>query len=206
MAYQTGMRSREILGLTLDRVDLKASLIRLRPEDIKTEEARLIPLSPELTHLLKDLYKVRYLHEDHVFLLKGQSVNSIKTVLMWACKRAKITGFRFHDFRHTAVTNMRRAGIENLTIMRITRHKTLEVFKRYNCFLEADLKDAASRCYTYLTLAHSSQNSELSKSLINHIAPVAQWIEHLTTDQEVTGSTPVGRASIIKLFQCVLLK
>ena len=25
------------------------------------------------------------------------------------------------------------------------------------------------------------------------IAPVAQWIEHLTTDQEVTGSTPVGR-------------
>ena len=25
-------------------------------------------------------------------------------------------------------------------------------------------------------------------------APVAQWIEHLTTDQEVTGSTPVGRA------------
>ncbi len=24
-------------------------------------------------------------------------------------------------------------------------------------------------------------------------APVAQWIEHLTTDQEVTGSTPVGR-------------
>ncbi len=26
------------------------------------------------------------------------------------------------------------------------------------------------------------------------VAPVAQWIEHLTTDQEVTGSTPVGRA------------
>lgn len=27
------------------------------------------------------------------------------------------------------------------------------------------------------------------------VAPVAQWIEHLTTDQEVTGSTPVGRAN-----------
>ena len=24
-------------------------------------------------------------------------------------------------------------------------------------------------------------------------APVAQWIEHLTTDQKVTGSSPVGR-------------
>jgi hypothetical protein len=32
-------------------------------------------------------------------------------------------------------------------------------------------------------------------SLIENIviAPVAQWIEHLTTDQEVAGSTPAGR-------------
>jgi hypothetical protein len=40
---------------------------------------------------------------------------------------------------------MRRAGIDHLKIMRITGHKTLEVFKRYNSFLEGDLKDAAHR-------------------------------------------------------------
>jgi integrase len=110
---------------------------------------------------------VRYLHEDHVFLVRERSVNSIKTAFNAACRRAKIEGFRFHDFRHTAVTNMRRAGIDHLTIMRITGHKTLEVFKRYNSFLEADLKEAASRFNTYLTLAHSSQNTDSPKSLIN---------------------------------------
>jgi hypothetical protein len=28
-------------------------------------------------------------------------------------------------------------------------------------------------------------------------APVAQWIEHLTTDQKVGGSSPSGRAKIM---------
>ena len=67
------MRSGELLGLTWDRVGMKTGLIRLRPEDTKTEDARLVPLTTELTHLLRDLYKLRYLlNEDHVFLLKGQ--------------------------------------------------------------------------------------------------------------------------------------
>ena len=117
-----------------------------------TYNARLVPLTADLTTLLKDLYKVHYLQEPHVFLVNGKSVHSIKTAFKAACRRAKLQGFRFHDFRHTAVTNMRRAGIDHLTIMRITGHKTLEVFKRYNSFLEGDLKNAAHRFNTYLTL------------------------------------------------------
>lgn len=35
-----------------------------------------------------------------------------------------------------------------------------------------------------------------AKLISTFFAPVAQWIEHLTTDQEVTGSTPVGRTNI----------
>jgi hypothetical protein len=61
---------------------------------------------------------------------------------------------------------MRRAGIDHLTIMRITGHKTLEVFKRYNSFLENDLKDAAHRFNTYITLAHRGQNLESQNSAI----------------------------------------
>ncbi|HBP86124.1 MAG TPA: hypothetical protein DD706_00330 [Nitrospiraceae bacterium] len=168
MAYQTGMRLGEILHLTWNYVDFKANVIRLRAEDTKTNEGRLVPLTAELTTMLKDLYKVRYLGEEHVFLVKGHSVNSIKTAFNGACDRANIRGFHFHDFRHTAVTNMRRAGIDHLTIMKITGHKTLDVFKRYNSFLEGDLREAASRFNTYLTLAHSATLDDSPKSLINN--------------------------------------
>ena len=166
MAYQTGTRTGKILNLIWNRVDLKAGLVRLKAEDTKTDDARLVPLTTDLTTLLKDLYKVCYLQEPHVFLVNGKSVHSIKTALKTSCRRTKIQGFRFHDFRHTAVTNMRRAGIDHLTIMRITGHKTLEVLKRYNSFLEGDLKDAAYRFNTYLTLARQGEKSETHKSAI----------------------------------------
>ncbi len=167
LAYQTGMRLGEILRLTWDRVIKDFSLISLRAEDTKTEEARLIPLTSTMGQLLKELNKLRYLNQAQVFLVKGRSVNSIKTAFNAACRRAKIEDFHFHDFRHTAITNMRRAGIDHLTIMKISGHKTMEVFKRYNSFHESDLREAASRFNTYLTLAHSSQKSDSPKSLIN---------------------------------------
>ena len=100
MAYQTGMRSGEILNLTWDRVDLKAGLIQHKAEDTKTDDTSLIPLRADLTVLLRDLYKVRYLREPHVFLVGGQSVQSIKTAFNAACRRAGTKGFHFHDFRH----------------------------------------------------------------------------------------------------------
>ncbi len=37
-------------------------------------------------------------------------------------------------------------------------------------------------------------------------APVAQWIEHLTTNQGAAGSTPAGRATfLIQRFLCSIL-
>jgi len=78
-AYQTGIRLGEILQLTWDRVDSKEGFIQLRGVDTKTDEARIIPLTPELTGLLTNLYKVRYLQDDPVILARGQSVSSIQT-------------------------------------------------------------------------------------------------------------------------------
>lgn len=77
-----------------------------------------------------------------------------------ARKQAGLTGFRFHDFRHTAVTTMRRAGVDPLTSMRITGHKTMVCFTRYNSFREADLSAAAAKSNTYLTLAHAKASEQ----------------------------------------------
>ena len=53
---------------------------------------------------------------------------------------------------------------------------------------EAKTVDALSSWCPVLNTEHS----ELSTVL--EVAPVAQWIEHQTTDLGVTGSSPVGRA------------
>jgi integrase len=163
VAYATGMRWGEIVNLTWDKVDLKGGFIRLKGKDTKSGEGRLIPLDvfPGLREMFKELHKTRALHEQHVFLHDGQPVRSLKGAFQAACKGAGVTNFRFHDLRHTAITNMRRAGIDPLTIMRISGHKTMVCFTRYNSFREADLRAAAFKSNTYLTLAHKKVAEQL---------------------------------------------
>ena len=79
--------------------------------------------------LLKNLYKVRYLDEDTVFLVQSRSIGFSKAAFDGAGSRATIEKFYFHDFRHTVVTNMKRAGIDHLRIMPIIGQKTMAVFK-----------------------------------------------------------------------------
>ena len=167
VAYVTGMRKGEILNLRWDRVDLKGGFIRLRPEDTKTREGRLIPLSlsVELEEIFRDLAKTRALHDPRVFLRDGKPILDVDGAFAAACREAKITNFRFHDFRHTAITNMRRAGIDQLTIMKLSGHKTMVCFTRYNSFREPDLKAAASKINTYLTLASQTASTVASDQL-----------------------------------------
>ena len=47
------MRQGEILDLTWGQVDLKEGFIKLDPEDCKTNEGRLVPLTRELVEMFK---------------------------------------------------------------------------------------------------------------------------------------------------------
>jgi len=59
---------------------------------------------------------------------------------------------------------MRRAGIDTLTIMQISGHKTMVCFTRYNSFREADLRVAAEKSNTYLTLAHAKAAEQVTEA------------------------------------------
>ena len=48
LAYHTGMRRGEIFSLTWGQIELKEGFIKLRAEDTKTNEGRLVPLKKEL--------------------------------------------------------------------------------------------------------------------------------------------------------------
>ena len=152
-AYHTGMRRGEILGLTWDRVDLKGGFIRLKEGDTKTGESRIIPIGRELRGVLQSLplaLDPQGNRVPYVFTRHGQRIKSVREVFTRACQEAQISNFVFHDLRHTATTNLRRAGVDALTAMKITGHKTMEVFKRYNTIDEQDLKAAQRQMDTYM--------------------------------------------------------
>jgi len=150
LAYYLGQRFGEITTLTWDRVDLQRGFITLRSMDTKTKKPRQIPMTPAVRFALSDLAKVRRLHTNHVFLYKGQPIKGIKTAFNTARKVAGVKDFRFHDLRHCAATNLRRAGVDTATAMKIVGHKSEKMWKRYNSIEEKDLLNAASRLNTYL--------------------------------------------------------
>jgi integrase len=138
LAYHTAMRRGEILNLTWGQLDLKEGFIKLAPEDTKTNEGRLVPLSLELIEMFKVM--PRGLPMTPVFIYHGHSLAEIKRSFATACKRAEIEDFTFHDLRHTAINNWRLQGHDYFRIMAASGHKTLNIFKRYNTVNKEELR------------------------------------------------------------------
>ena len=149
-AYLTGMRAGEIFNLTWDKVNLKQRAIRLEAADTKTSEPRVIYLNDEVLGILNEAGRVRGLGHNRVFTYKGRPIMGIRTAFLKACRRAGIENFRFHDLRHTFNTNMRKAGVDQSVIMKLTGHKTAAMFHRYNTVDTADAKEAYQKLEGFL--------------------------------------------------------
>jgi integrase len=89
-------------------------------------------------------------HVPYVFTGNSQRIKSIREIFSRVCRAAELTNVVFHDQRHTATTTLRRAGVDALTAMKITGHKTMAVFKRYNTIDEDDLTVAQRQVDTYM--------------------------------------------------------
>lgn len=149
--FYTGMRKGEILGLTWDKVDLENRFIRLEATDTKDREPRLVPIDDELYEILK--IQPKALHHNYVFTYKGNPIRTnFRRSLATACRKAGIPygrkvkgGFTFHDLRHMFNTYMRKAGVAESVIMKITGHSIREMFDRYNTIDADDAKEAMKR-------------------------------------------------------------
>jgi integrase len=140
IAYHTGMRYSEIVMLEWNRVDFKNRLIHLRGVDTKNGEPRKVPF------LSKEVDEVLVLRGGNPRRIHGRvfGVKSIRNAFERACRKLGIKDLRIHDFRHTAATNMRKAGIDTTTIMKICGWKSVQMFLRYNEVDDSDIQKASA--------------------------------------------------------------
>ncbi len=158
--YYAGMRKGEVINLTWDKVDMKSRIIALDAVDTKDREARRIPICDALNKILEKIPKAIHdeaIHKNRVFLFKGKPIKDIRTALRRACRDADIPygrgvkdGFVFHDTRHCFNTNMRKSGVPESVIMKITGHSTREMFLRYDTVDGADTRKAVDQMEGFL--------------------------------------------------------
>ncbi|OEU62625.1 MAG: hypothetical protein BBJ57_01650 [Desulfobacterales bacterium PC51MH44] len=157
VAYLTGMRRGEIIELGWDRVDLVEGYIDLTPDDTKTEEPRRIYFNS--IKILKNIFveaaKKRKPGQNFVFTKPdGNPVPKwyIQRLLKKACQSAGVDPYRLHDLRHTFNTNMTKAGVDQVTTMKLTGHKTYAMFLRYSHLDKEQGENAMDKLNGFLSL------------------------------------------------------
>ena len=114
--YALGPRRGELLRLEWSDVDMHRREFTLR--NTKNGETRTVPMTPDVYRIFTELWQERRLDTQRVFLYNDKPIRDMKTACDKACRRAGIRNLRLHDLRHTASTNLRRAGVDATTAMK----------------------------------------------------------------------------------------
>lgn len=125
-------------------------------------------MTPDAKRTLQGLARIRSLAIRHVFTYKGRPLQRMSRSFTTAPVGASITDFRFHDWRHGAFTNLRRAGVDMAMAMKIVGHKSEKMWKRYNAIEERDLTQAAQK---FTDTSKGTRQEHLAKVLLGtHLA------------------------------------
>ena len=175
VAYDLGPRRGELLRLEWADVDMKRKEFTLR--ETKNGESRIVPMTPEAYDAFRQCLRERRLDTPSVFLYKGRPIQCrVTTAFKAACRRAGIVygrrngGITAHDFRHSAATTLRRAGVDTMTAMKIIGHKSEKMHRRYNQISPADLHQAVVKLVTYQSDQSSGADTVLTPGKLHHEA------------------------------------
>ena len=154
VAYSFGFRSGELLSMRVRQIDLLARTIRLEVGSTKNDEGRITPMTDEVFELLAACVSGKqpddFVFTREVFTRKDgrrvqRRVQSFRKRWKKVCLEAGVPDLIFHDLRRSGVRNLRRLGVQESVVMKISGHKTRSVFERYNIIDEADLTEAARK-------------------------------------------------------------
>jgi integrase len=122
LAVETGMRRSELLGMQWADVDLEGRTVFLR--NTKNGDPRTVPLSPRAIEIIGGTPRTG----DNVFAM---TPNALRLAWERLRRRAGVSGLRFHDLRHEAVSRFFEKGLNMPEVASISGHRDLRMLLRY---------------------------------------------------------------------------
>jgi integrase len=127
-AIATGLRWANVAGLTWERVSLSRKLAWVPASTAKAGKTISIPLSAAAIRALQAVSGER---KGFAFTYNGARIGSPKTAWNKATARAGLTGFRWHDLRHTWASWHAMAGTPLDVLQKLGGWETREMVDRY---------------------------------------------------------------------------
>lgn len=151
IAYHVGLRKGALLRIKWSQVDLKANTIWMegRKSNRKPEPVA-VPIYGDMAKFIEMQPRT----SEYLFARGSTPIRDFRESWDLACQRAGVPDLLFHDLRRTAVRNLRRAGVPETVIMKITGHRTRSVFERYNITDETDTQEAGRKAEVFLAREH----------------------------------------------------
>jgi len=126
IALRTALRAGEVLGLTVDDIDLERRVVTLGKHKTMryTGQLRHVPVFPRAAELLRVLVDhARRTGRRELFTLTNSSRDAL---FRKACKQMHISKMTFHDSRGEALTLLARK-VDVMTLARISGHKNINL-------------------------------------------------------------------------------
>jgi integrase len=145
--YETGCRTGAMAKVVWPWVNLADQEISLPPGVVKNRKPLIVPLADELTAMLKKKFR----GHGAVFTTKNFRRAWIKACVKCGLgektgrARYQYRGLVPNDFRRSAVRNLVNSGVDTATAMKITGHRTLHIFIRYNIISTGQLHEAMEK-------------------------------------------------------------
>ncbi len=139
VALTTGMRSGELMALTWKNIDFDAKIISVSRQwssksgfaSTKTQRNRVVPISDDLLHFLKEL---KLKSGDNEFVLPHMTdwLNGDQArITREFCMGLNITPIKFHDLRATFITNLLSRGVSLARVMAVVGHSQIKTTNGY---------------------------------------------------------------------------
>lgn len=140
-ALTTAARAQEIIKADWKDFDIEKRTWNIPKENVKTKTFRQVPLSKTAIQILAEMKPLRSDQDTRVFHMWA-TTNTLSKAFRRLAVRSKMPDFKFHDFRHEAISRLfEKNKLSDAEIMKITGHTNIQTLLGYMHLRPNDLAD-----------------------------------------------------------------